>query len=497
MNEAPVKVVWEPLPGSSQELSLSCPCDELLFTGTRGSGKTEGQLMDFRQYVGLGYGAFWRGVIFDRAYKNLDDILAKSRKLYNAFEDGAKFNNSTSSYKWVWPTGEELLFRVLSKDSDYWDYHGQEFPYIGFNELTKFPTKVIYDLMKSCNRTSYVSDGTLPELPLKIFSTCNPYGLGKSWIKKYFVLGAPYGKIQEDTVECFNPRTSLIEKITRRKVCLFGSYKENKYLNKQYVAGLNSIEDENLKSAWVDGSWDSVSGDAFGDIFAKDLHILPRFRVPGGWWVDRAFDWGSSHPYYVGWFAEANGEDAILNDGTIICPPRGTLFLIHELYGTTEIGSNIGVKHSPEEICNLIKKEEIGLMREGWIKKQPSSGPADNQIGNEIVTGQDSIRAQMQDCGIIWTTSDKSAGSRKHGLVLTRARLSNCINSERPGLYFMGHCQAAIQTIPELPRDPNDLDDVDTMAEDHPYDTLRYKILSLKNGDVIDPSMVNLNYGGC
>lgn len=53
------KAVWKPLPGS-QSLSLSCPCNEILYEGTRGPGKTAAQLARFRRLVGLGYGSFWR-----------------------------------------------------------------------------------------------------------------------------------------------------------------------------------------------------------------------------------------------------------------------------------------------------------------------------------------------------------------------------------------------------------------------------------------------------
>ncbi|MWU82355.1 terminase, partial [Escherichia coli] len=49
------KAVWKPLPGS-QSLSLSCPCNEILYEGTRGPGKTAAQLARFRRLVGLGYG---------------------------------------------------------------------------------------------------------------------------------------------------------------------------------------------------------------------------------------------------------------------------------------------------------------------------------------------------------------------------------------------------------------------------------------------------------
>ncbi len=62
--------------------------------GTRGPGKTATQLMRFRSRVGLGYGAFWRGVIFDMEYKNLADIVAQSKKLFNKSGDGAKFLSS-------------------------------------------------------------------------------------------------------------------------------------------------------------------------------------------------------------------------------------------------------------------------------------------------------------------------------------------------------------------------------------------------------------------
>ena len=42
------KVIWKPLPGS-QTLVMSCPCNSILYEGTRGPGKTDSQLMAFRK----------------------------------------------------------------------------------------------------------------------------------------------------------------------------------------------------------------------------------------------------------------------------------------------------------------------------------------------------------------------------------------------------------------------------------------------------------------
>ena len=136
----PHVVVWEPIPGSSQEFALDSRADHTLYTGSRGPGKTDTQLMRFARKVGLGYGAAWRGIIFDREYKNLDDLVAKSKKWYpRIFKGHCRFLESKGDYKWVWDTGEELLFRVIKKKSDYDNYHGHEYPFIGWNELTKYP----------------------------------------------------------------------------------------------------------------------------------------------------------------------------------------------------------------------------------------------------------------------------------------------------------------------------------------------------------------------
>jgi hypothetical protein len=72
-------------------------------------------LARFRRNVGLGYGSFWRGVIFDTEYKNLTDIITQSKRMYRLFNDGARYLASASELRWVWPTGEELLFRFGKK----------------------------------------------------------------------------------------------------------------------------------------------------------------------------------------------------------------------------------------------------------------------------------------------------------------------------------------------------------------------------------------------
>ena len=290
--------VWKALPGS-QSLFLSSPIREVCFAGTRGPGKTDAMLMSFAQHCGRGYGDYWRGVIFRRNYKHLDDIISKSKRWFNRNAQNPRFLAGSSSLKWVWPSGEELLLRAFEDAEDYWSYHGHEYPFIGWEELTSWPNIDCYESMKSCNRSSFQGTPALPRLPRFIRSSTNPYGVGHAWVKKYFIDPNPYGKITTD--EDGNQR-----------VALFGSVKENPYLGAEYIKTLQSITDANKRKAWLEGSWDITSGGMFDDLWDATKHIVAPFKIPYTWRITRSFDWGSSKPFSVGWWALSDGTEATM-----------------------------------------------------------------------------------------------------------------------------------------------------------------------------------------
>lgn len=499
-------VVWAPIPGSSQELAIDSRCDITLYTGTRGPGKTDAQLMKFRRYVGQGYGAFWRGVIFDQEYKSLDDLVSKSKRWFNLFEDGAEFKEAKSDYKWVWPTGEELLFRAAADEKEYFKYHGQEFPFIGWNELTKYQKLELFDMMMSCNRSSYVPEingfmgsprkeiiggreipvepntGSLPEpIPLMTFATTNPFGVGHNAVKQRFIDAAPYGHVLRTKTRIYNPKTKEDEDVERTQVTLFGGWRENPFLDPKYIAVLKSVKDPNMRKAWDEGDWDIVSGGPFDDVWDSSVHILEPFIIPPGWRVDNAYDWGSSQPAAYGVFAECNGEAATLPDGRLFCPPPGTLIQIAECYTADALGTNQGLRWSSKTQARTFLALNKRLQVEGWINTPVHAGPADNSIRNVIDNDTDTIEKKMQDEGLYFTPSNKSPGSRIIGLELVRDRLDASKRKEGPGLYFFRNCVASIKTIPSVSRDPIKINDVDTKCEDHCYDMVRYRVLAADN----------------
>lgn len=503
--QAQVNVVWQPLEGTSQVLAMSCPANEVLYCGTRGCGKTDVQIMKYLKYVGKGYGRFWRGIIFDREYKNLDDLVARTKRwFYEIFGTDATFLASKAEYKWVWKTGEELLIRTMKNEDDYDDYHGQEFPFIGWNELTKYPDNKCYESMLSCNRSSFTpqkdspkdANGapTLPEIPLIIFSTTNPYGAGRGWVKRRFIDGFRYGQLNRRTSMIFNPREQREMPHTSVRVAIFGHYKENIYLSPQYIATLGDMSNKNRRAAWLEGRWDVAAGGAFEECWDDDVHILNDFTVPSGWTVFPTFDWGSSAPFAITWWALTNGEEAYVPTGDgnfeIFTPPADTLVLLQTWYGSD--GEGKGLRIGSTEIAVGMKEMEAAMRDKMYV--MPTTrfevGAADGQIFNRINDDDPTIAEWFEKEGIEWERADKSQGSRVNGLALMQERMIASLKGNgRPALYVMRRNAEWVDKVPTLPTDPKKPDDIDTEAEDHLYDASRYAVLRVSNTDAANIKM--------
>lgn len=455
-------VLWQPsppLPGcvlSSQQLLLSCPYWEALIEGGRGSGKTAGLLMDFAREVRRGYGPYWRGILFRETYKQLDDLVLKSQLLYRRIFPEATWNGS--DYYWSWPTGERLILTYMRKPADYWNYHGHEYPWIGWEEIYNWANAECYELMKSCSRSS------CPGIPLRIRSNTNSWGKGHAWVKAYWVDPAPAGVPIRD------------DKTGQSRVRIYAATEENRALHeadKTYLQKLEGIEDENLRRSWRGGAdrWNINAGAFFADVWSASAHVLEPFDIPGSWRLDRAFDWGSSRPFSVGWYAVSDGCQVRLRDGKTRTFPRGTLFRVAEWYGWNG-KPNEGLRMIAPEIARGILKRE----REVFPGRLIHPGPADTSIFD--TQNGVCIADEMAAAGVRWERADKGPGSRRNGWERCRQVLGAArkFPLEEPGFFVFSTCRHFIRTVPGAVRDEGDPDDIDSEQEDHVLDEWRYRV---------------------
>jgi hypothetical protein len=477
-------VIWAPQEGSQAEF-LDCPLFEVLYHGTRGPGKTDALLMSFAQHVGKGYGAAWRGVIFRQTYPQLADVQAKSEKWFRLIFPDAKFNRG--GMRWEWPTGEVLLFRHMARPEDYWNYHGHEYPFIGFEEVTNWPTDECFTSMFACCRSSNAG------VPRMIRATTNPYGVGHNWVKDRYALHGQWWKtvVITDAVD-------IAGNAQPARCAIHGHIDENRILMaadpnyKQTI--IASASNDAMKAAWLDGSWDFVAGGMFDDVWDSSRNVVPVFEIPKAWRIDRAFDWGSSRPFSVGWYAQSDGSDVKLPDGRWVSTVRGDLFRFNEWYGWTG-RPNEGRRMLAVDVAKGIVERELLWDLRTRESCRVKAGPADSSIftvENGVCIAQDMAQPVRLDGvvykGVSWLPADKRPGSRKLGWEMMRKLIRNARPNERgprelPGLFvFEGRCPQFLRTVLSLPRDLKDLDDVDTDAEDHIGDEVRYRVRQLGTG---------------
>lgn len=493
-------IAWSPFPGSQQAF-LECPLQECLMTGTRGGGKTETLIVDFLQDVGKGFGTRWRGILFREQATQLTDVIAKAERLIPRVFPDAKFNKATST--WVFVTGEQLLFRHARTLSDYWKYHGHEYAWIGWEELTNWATADLFLKMASTQRA------VDPSMRVRIRATCNPSGVGHSWVKaRYRLSGIPtqmIGEVIADDVIY----TSNVDDLDLRavkappRVAIHSDVKENLALahaDPGYIDRImaNASSDAE-REAWGRGNWDITAGAYFSEFWRAPVHILPSFPawhngrsvIPKGWHLDRSMDWGQARPWSVGFWLTSNGEPIVWRQldtqgvwqERVIGDVRGDKIRFDEIYGWQKDKPNVGRRATAKEVAIEIKEwaDDMG------VAHRLKPGPADTQIWTKEERDR-SVAKRMAKEGIKWLKADKAPGSRVAGWQLMIEYLKGAIPDKRtgarenPGLFVCRRCSQFIRTVPNLKRDEKNLDEIEDGQEDHIADETRYELRSSRRG---------------
>jgi len=437
-SEQRVKFVWGPHPGGQTRFA-SCPIREIFAEGNRGGGKTDALIMKFLAHVGTGYGAAWTGVIFRREYKHLDDVVKKCKRWIPQIFPGARWLASKGDYKWIFPGGEELFLRAMKDPNDYWSFHGHEYPFIGWEELTNWPNDSCYEVMKSCNRCS------VPGVPRFYCSTGNPFGAGHGWVKEYFIDIGREGTVAMD--EQGNARVRIHVVLEENTTMM-----EN---DPDYVKQLDGIKNPELRKAWREGDWDIVVGGFLQGIWDHKVHKVTPFDVPLDWPRWRAMDWGFAAPFSIGWYTIS---------------PDGVVYRYRELYGYGG-KANTGTRETAKQVAEQVIKIEAKERKAGILFRR---NPADSQIysndGRE--KSIEEIFRKDVDPPVRWVKVKKGAGSRVNGAQMIVMAL------QQEKFKVFNTCTHWLRTVPALMPDPHNWEDVDTSMEDHAWDETMYSLRS-------------------
>ncbi len=451
MNDAPVKVVrYDYTPSDKQKFAHSIHVDELLYGGAAGGGKSRygraEAVLACLQVPGL------QAIIFRRTYPDLNRSVA-GPLLQEIPQELGYYHRS--DHKWYFNNGSVLELGHLSTAKDLDKYQGAELQFICFEEATHF-TEYQFRYMKSRLRAAGKVREGLERLGLKprMILTANPGGIGHHWVKKRFVDPAPARTVfrAKPTVKQPNPPTRCYVPATAF---------DNPHNDTGYMDHLKGLPDT-LRRALLDGDWNVMEGMRFPQ-WNVAHHVIEPAQLPVphfGYPRAVGIDYGSSAPFAALWGAKMT-DDLIVVYRELYKPgltPKQQAELIRD--------SEADGERMPDRPISMVLDPSMwarSVNDPTAVAKDGAPPPGSIADAYYQVFGSSIGKARNERVGG-WALVDEQLRLRDDGL---------------PRLLIHSTCVNLIRTLPAVPRDKKNPDDVDTTSEDHAPDALRYLLQEL------------------
>ena len=383
-------------------------------------------------------------------FPELREIMDRAFGLFPQL--GADWRASDKRWKFP-PHGSTIEFGYGETWAEVQQYVGQEFTWLGYDELGKMPEERSWLLLLSRLRSK------VPGTKVYARASANPGGAGHAWLSRRFIKPTVMGtRVVAD--EYKDPLDGSIRILTRRFIP--SRVTDNKILlrnNPLYYAQLQQLP-ETLRKQLLEGDWESGSGFALSEL-GETSHLVAPFEIPDYWYRFAGADWGFAHP----WTFVGGAQD-----------PEGNVYVTHAVGGRRDLIDTIAgqILDQDEPSRGERRKVTWQLVAGGhdfWHdrKAHGETGPTDAE--------------RLMGAGIPLT---KATISRKSGL--NNLRWYTTLNGvKHPRLRFFDTPQVrklveqlrSIVTDPDNPEDALKVDaDPDTgVGGDDFYDALRYMMM--------------------
>lgn len=401
---------------AKQKQFMDATCDEVLFGGAAGGGKSYAQVIDALVYAVKYPGS--KQLILRRTYPELDkSIIRTTLALYPK----EIYRYISSSHTGQFTNGSIIDFGYCDSETDIYRYQSAEFDVIRFDELTHF-TKDMYIYLISRLRG-------VNGFPKQMKSTTNPGGIGHKWVKERFIDVGQAGVTQS-----FAGQT---------RVFIPSLVSDNSFLmakDKSYLKRLENLAEKDRK-ALLYGQWDIFEGQYFSE-WNRDIHVIQPFEIPAHWKRYAAMDYGLD----------------MLAVYFIAVDDVGNAYVYNEIYKSDLIIS---------AAASLIKS---------YITQPLQAFYAPPDLWNRRQDSGSSVATIFAQHGILLT---KSVNDRQTGWYAVKEYLHTAVNEKgekSARLKIFSNCLNLIRTLPALVHDAKNVNDVSSVPHEYTHgpDALRY-----------------------
>jgi len=447
-------------PTSKQEEFYRAKTRYVGYGGSRGGGKshavrTKATLLSY-EYPGINQ------LIIRRTLPELrENHTNKLIAIYNTFPEDLKPKYNADEKAFTFPNGSRIKLGYCDNEQDVLQYQGQDYDILFLDEATQLTT----------NQFSWLNATVrgVNKLPKRTYLTCNPGGVGHTWVKRLFIDKEYHKKERAKDYTFIQARmwdnipfmmsddgfVSTLKEYKRKHIKITDEIMKECAFESDYVRGMSMLSKE-IQKAWVNGDWNVFSGQYFTE-FDEDVHVIEPFDIPNHWRKSAAFDYGLDC-FAVLWFA-------VDEQGQVYC------YRNHEQ-------SNLIITSAARVFLDLTKEriEEVIAPPDMWNKRQD--------------TGK-SVAETFAECGIPLV---RAGNERIAGWLNVKEYLA--CERRQPKLKFFNTCEKIIKNIPLLQFDVKKINDVATEPHEntHSPDALRYWCSRWQLGTKVKPPPTHYDF---
>jgi hypothetical protein len=214
----------------------------------------------------------------------------------------------------------------------------------------------------------------------------------------------------------------------------------------------------------LEGDWSAFAGQVFQE-WSRARHVVPRITLPASWRRWCGIDYGFAAPFAAVWIATDND---------------GRTWVYREAYKR-----GLGPDEQARQILSVEReageKETVHFIDPSTAAKLTATAPSIQEMyalaglgtqcaDNDRLSGWQSVHHYLAEAPICQVHAAQRDRDEWRG--------DTC-----PRLHVLEGCAPnLVRTLPDLPYDPVRVEDVDTRADDHISDALRYCLHSLGAG---------------
>ena len=336
-------------------------------------------------------------------------------------EYGSLLSFSASDGCLCFKNGSRIDLGYCASDRDVLRYQGQEYDVIAIDEATQL-SEYRFSIFKACLRGAN-------DFPHRMYLTCNPGGIGHSWVKRLFIdKKYRFGETPDDYA--FIPALvfdngALLEK------------------DPEYVRTLESLP-QKMRDAWLYGKWDIFEGQFFPE-FDEGIHVTDPIASDRFVSFFAAMDYGFDMLAALLFGVDRQGNVYVTDERCV-----SGLTLSEAAYKVTELCRN-------KSVSFIVSSPDL------WNRRQDSG-----RSGFEIMQGIPNMPPMIP------ADDRRIAGWR-----IVREYLSPP-SPTSPTLRIYRGCRELIRSLPSLLYDRNRTEDASGEPHDitHAPEALRYGLMS-------------------